>query len=75
MKSIQPELDYFNSNHIPEPTAYDAFAHKKEREGFDYDRQLLREIMGFVRRSLKGYGFELTRRIEVRSMRTGRIFK
>lgn len=32
MKSIQLELDLYNSDHIKEPTAYEAFSHKKERE-------------------------------------------
>ena len=75
MKDVKPELDYYNDNHIKEPTAYAAFSHKKEREDIEYDKQLLKESVSFAKRILNNYGFEVVERIKLKSTRTGRIYR
>jgi hypothetical protein len=75
MKSIQPELDLYNSDHIKEPTAYEAFSHKKEREHLNFDQQMLNEAIAKAKEVFTGYGFVVTERIKLRSRRTGRIYE
>lgn len=75
MKIMQPELDLYNSDHIKDPTAYEAFSHKKEREHLTYDQQMLNEAIAKVKDIFTGYGFTLAARIKLRSRRTGRIYE
>jgi len=72
---MRPELDYYNDSHIKEPAAYAAFSHKQEREAEAYDKELLKEALGFAKRILRNYGFDVVERIKLKSNRTGRIYK
>ena len=75
MKLRRPELDWLNEEKIPDPTAYEAFSHRKEREEAILEMARLKKAMREVRQVLTKYGFTQMQRIKIKSTRTGNVYE
>ena len=75
MKLRRPELEWLNEEKIPDPTAYEAFSHRREREKAILEMARLKKAMAEVRQVLAKYGFIQMQRIKIKSTRTGNVYE
>lgn len=75
MKHIAPELNYRNAGRIPDPTAYAAFSHEKEREIQDLEMAKIKELMKDVKATVYAAGFTLAGRVALKSRKSGYIYE
>lgn len=69
--------DYFNHEHYPDPTAYEALKHiDKQKDEFDSARELeIKKLLRILRFITRENGFEIEGRITFRHTESGRIYK
>lgn len=64
-----PKDGYYNPEGYRDPTAYDAIRSITDEE------EKVAVLIGIIKSMLRIYGFELIRRVEIRSLKSGREYR
>ena len=72
---MKPELNYFNEEKVPDPTAFNAFSHKAENECMEKDLEHLEIAMAEIDSILRRHCFRRLGYVRVISKKTGNVLK
>lgn len=75
MKLKRAELEYLNDKHIPDPTAFMAFSHTREREIQELELSRIKALLPELKNTAYKFGFVIQGRIALKSRRSGYVYE